>query len=153
MISRRTLLAGFLFPTGKLNLGIGTCSYHGLSMDAMIVQLQRLDIREIEMSRGEFMLFSKPKPEHFAAARAKFDAAGIRCVSYYAATIHDDAELETAIQGARRLGSANITGDATGSILQRIDERCTRGRGARYRPVRLLRILTRWTLSANSRRI
>lgn len=70
----------------------------GLSIDAMIVQLQRLDIREIEMSRGEFMLFSKPARERFAAAGANFDAAGIRCVSYYTATIHDDAEVETAMR-------------------------------------------------------
>jgi sugar phosphate isomerase/epimerase len=130
VISRRGFLGAAiyapLYRTGNLNLGIGTYSYHRLSMDAMIAQLQRLEIREIEMSRGEFMLFSKPKPDQFAAARAKFDAAGIRCVSYYSATIHDDAELETAIQGARLLGSRNITGDATGDILQRIDERFTR---------------------------
>jgi sugar phosphate isomerase/epimerase len=133
VISRRGFLgasaAAVCVPlpaAGKLNLGIGTYSYRALSIDAMIVQLERLKIREIEMSRGEFMLFSKPKREQFASARAKFDAAGIRCVSYYTATIHNDAELETAIGGARLLGSRNITGDATGGILQRIDERCTR---------------------------
>ena len=132
VISRRGFLGaaaaacGSLFGAGRLRIGIGTYSYHSLSIDAMIAQLQRLDIREIEMSRGEFMLFSKPNPERFAVARAKFDAAGIRCVSYYTATIHDDAELETAIQGAKLLGSSNITGDATGDILRRIDEGCTR---------------------------
>jgi inosose dehydratase len=115
-----------LLAAGKLNLGIGTYSYHSLTIDAMIVQLKRLDIREIEMSRGEFMLFSKPKPERFAAARAKFDQAGIRCVSYYTATIRNDVELDTAIEGAKLLGSKNITGDATGDILNRIEGRCTR---------------------------
>jgi len=115
-----------LFGAGKLNLGIGTYSYHSLSIDAMVTQLQRLAIRAIEMSRGEFMLFSKPKAERFASARAKFDAAGIHCVSYYTATIHDEAELDTAIQGAKLLGSRNITGDATGDILDRIEERCAR---------------------------
>lgn len=110
----------------KLKLGIGTYTYHSLSMDDMIVQLKRLAIREIEMSRGEFMLFSKPAPQRFAAARAKFDAAGIQCVSYYTATIKDDQDLENAIRGARLLGSRNITGDATGDILKRIDERCSR---------------------------
>src|ERR1700730_16874066 len=83
----------------KLNLGIGTFTYHSLSIDDMIVQLKRLQIDEIEMSRGEFMLFSKPKPERFESARAKFDQAGIQCVSYYTATIKDDAELDTAIRG------------------------------------------------------
>jgi sugar phosphate isomerase/epimerase len=131
--SRRRFLAAAaaaachrLYGAGRLRLGIGTYSYHGLSLDAMIVQLKRLEIREIEMSRGEFMLFSKPKPERFAEARSKFDASGIRCVSYYTATIHDDAELDAAIGGARLLGSQNITGDATGDMLRRIDERCTR---------------------------
>ncbi len=130
VISRRGFLASAacapLFGAAKLNLGIGTYSYHSLSIEAMIVQLKRLNIREIEMSRGEFMLFSKPKPGRFAAARARFDEAGIRCVSYYTATIHNDAELDTAIQGAKLLGSTNITGDATGEILGRIDERCSR---------------------------
>lgn len=133
MISRRAFLGASaaaaccpLLAAGKPAIGIGTFSYHGLSMDAMIVQLQRLQIREIEMSRGEFMLFSKPKPEQFAAAREKFDAAGIRCVSYYGATIENDGQLDVAIRGARILGSTNITGDATGDILQRIDERCAR---------------------------
>ena len=45
----------------KLNIGIGTYSYHNLSIDEMIVQLNTLRIQEIEMSRGEFMLFSKPE--------------------------------------------------------------------------------------------
>ena len=114
-----------LRAASKLKLGIGTYTYHSLSIDDMIVQLKRLQISEIEMSRGEFMLFSKPKPERFESARAKFDQAGIQCVSYYTATINDDAELDTAIHGAKLLGSRNITGDATGDILGRIDERCT----------------------------
>jgi sugar phosphate isomerase/epimerase len=121
MGSRRSLSGA-----GKLNLGIGTYSYHSLSLDAMIVQLKRLGIREVEMSRGEYMLFNNPKPEQFASARSKFDAAGIRCVSYYTATIRNNGELETAIQGAKLLGSRNITGDATGEILRHIDERCSR---------------------------
>jgi inosose dehydratase len=115
-----------LRAAGKLNLGIGTYTYHSLSIDDMIVQLKRLAIEEIEMSRGEFMLFSKPKPDRFESARKKFDAAGIRCVSYYTATIKDDAELDTAVGGAKLLGSRNITGDATGDMLRKIDERCTK---------------------------
>jgi sugar phosphate isomerase/epimerase len=133
MITRRAFttsaVAAACLPlsgAGKLNLGIGTYTYHSLSIDDMIVQLKRLQIKEIEMSRGEFMLFSKPKPERFASARAKFDQAGIQCVSYYTATIKDEAELDTAISGAKLLGSRNITGDATGDILKRIDERCTK---------------------------
>ncbi len=67
----------------------------------MIVQLKRLEIREIEMSRGEFMLFSKPSPEKFQSVRTKFDAAGIQCVSYYTATIKNDTDLDNAVRFAR----------------------------------------------------
>jgi sugar phosphate isomerase/epimerase len=92
----------------------------------MIVQLQALRIQEIEMSRGEFMLMSHPGEERFRGARTLFDTAGIRCVSYYAATIHDEPELDLAIRFAKLLGAGNITGDATGGpLLKRIDERCT----------------------------
>src|SRR5882672_2954699 len=133
MITRRVfttaaIAAGCLQlrAAGKLKLGIGTFTYHSLSIDDMIVQLKRLQIAEIEMSRGEFMLFSKPKPERFQSARTKFDQAGIRCVSYYTATINNEAELDTAVGGAKLLGSHNITGDATGDMLKRIDERCTK---------------------------
>ena len=109
----------------KLALGIGTYTYHSLSIDDMIVQLKRLKIAEIEMSRGEFMLFSRPTPEQFEGVKTKLDRAGIRSVSYYSATIKDDTDLENAIRFAKLLGATNVTGDATGSILQRIDERFT----------------------------
>ena len=92
-----------------LKIGIGTYSYHGLSMEAMIVQLQDLGIEEVEMSRGEFMLLSHPGDALFRAARSLLDQAGIRCVSYYSATIHDDAEIEMAIRWALRLVDADIT--------------------------------------------
>ena len=110
-----------LHADSKLNLGIGTYSYHSLSMDAMIVQLNALGVKEIEMSRGEFMLMNHPTDELFHSARTKFDQAGIRCVSYYTATIKEDADLENAVRFARILGSRNVTGDATGGILNRID--------------------------------
>jgi sugar phosphate isomerase/epimerase len=115
-----------LSAAGRLNLGIGTYTYHSLSIDDMIVQLKKLQIREIEMSRGEFMLFSKPSTEKFSSVKAKLDSAGIQCVSYYTATIKDDRDLDNAVRFAALLGSGNITGDATGDILKRIDERCTR---------------------------
>ena len=107
----------------KLKVGIGTYSYHNLSMDEMITQLDALRVEEIEMSRGEFMLMNHPTEEMFRAARIKLDRAGIRCVSYYTATIKEDKDLENAVQFAKLLGSSNVTGDATGSILNRIDRR------------------------------
>ncbi len=120
-------LASVLAPAAarKLNLGIGAYTYHSLSIDDMIVQLNRLQIREIEMSRGEFMLFSKPAPEKFQSVKSKLDRAGIQCVSYYTATIQDDTDLENAVRFAHLLGARNVTGDATGDILKRIDSRCT----------------------------
>jgi sugar phosphate isomerase/epimerase len=119
-------LAAKLPGATRLRIGIGTYSYHSLTMEAMVAQLNALDVREIEMSRGEFMLLSHPGEDRFRAARGLFDKAGIRCVSYYAATIHDEGELRLAIGFAKLLGSTNITGDATGAaLLQRIDEGCT----------------------------
>jgi sugar phosphate isomerase/epimerase len=119
------LSPGTLRAASNLNVGIGTYSYHNLSLDQMIVQLNALKVHEIEMSRGEFMLMNHPTEEQCRSARAKFDAAGIGCVSYYTATIKDDRDLDHAVHYARILGARNVTGDATGSILDRIDRRFT----------------------------
>jgi inosose dehydratase len=109
----------------RLNIGVGTFSYHNLSVDDMVIQLNALRIREIEMSRGEFMLLSHPQPELFRSTRVKLDRAGIRCVSYYAATIKDEKDVEDAVHFAKLLGSTNITGDGTESVLKLIDLRLT----------------------------
>lgn len=120
-------LAPLLKAAGHLRIGIGTYSYHNLSMEAMVAQLHALQVSEIEMSRGEFMLLSHPTEQRFQDARALFDRAGIRCVSYYAATIRDEHEVEQAIAFAKLLGASNITGDGTGdALLKQIDEDCTR---------------------------
>ena len=121
-------LGGASFPamaSGRLNIGVGTFSYHTLSIDDMIVQLTRLRIKEIEMSRGEFMLMKPPTPEMCQSARDKFDRAGIRCVSYYTATIKGDHDIEYAVRYAKILGARNVSGDATGPILHRIDRKFT----------------------------
>ena len=111
----------------RLRIGIGTYSYHSLTLEAMVAELKALGIDEIEMSRGEFMLLSHPDEDRFRSARALFDKAVIRCVSYYAATIHDGRELELAVRFARILGATNITGDGVGAaLLKLIDESCTR---------------------------
>jgi sugar phosphate isomerase/epimerase len=123
-------ILGSAFPLGartghSLEIGVGTFSYHLLSMDEMIVQLKALAITQIEMSRGEFMLMKPPTPEMCKSAREKFDRAGIECVSYYTATIKDDRDLDLAIRYAKLLGARNVSGDATGPILDRIDRRFT----------------------------
>lgn len=116
-------VASPLRALNRLNIGVGTFSYHNLSIDEMIVQLKALRIQEIEMSRGEFMLLSHPHAELFSTTRAKLDHADIRCVSYYAATIKDAGDIEDAVQFAKLLGSTNITGDGTEAILKQIDQR------------------------------
>ena len=110
----------------RLRIGIGTYTYHGLSMDDMIAQLTALRITEIEMSRGEFMLMHNPTDAMFQSAKAKLDRAGIRCVSYYPATIKDAPALNATVRFAKLLGAANVSGDATGEMLRHIDERFTR---------------------------
>jgi sugar phosphate isomerase/epimerase len=115
-----------LWAESRLRVGIGTYSYHNLSMDEMVVQLNALSVSEIEMSRGEFMLMNHPAEDLFRSARSKLDASGIRCISYYSATIKDDHDLNSAVSFAKILGVKNITGDATGDILKRIDQRLTR---------------------------
>ena len=118
-------MAAPLHAFSSLNIGVGTYSYHGLSIDDMIVQLNALRVREIEMSRGEFMLLSHPEDQLFRTTREKLDRAGIRCVSYYAATIKTDGDIDNAVRFARLLGSTNITGDATEDVLKQIDQRLT----------------------------
>jgi sugar phosphate isomerase/epimerase len=112
----------------RLNVGVGTFSYHLLSLDDMIVQLKANHIREIEMSRGEFMLMKPPKQEMVETARRKLDTAGIRCVSYYTATIKNRQDLDYALRYAGIFGATNISGDATGPILHEIDRRFTQAR-------------------------
>lgn len=109
----------------KLRLGIGAYTFHNLSIDAMIEQLRALKISEIEMSRGEFMTFNHPPPEKFESFRKKIDAAGIRCVSYYAPTIKQQSDLDDAVRNARLLGAMNISGDPVGDMLKAVDKRLT----------------------------
>ena len=109
----------------QLDVGVGAYSYHSLTLDAMIAQLSSLKISEIEMSRGEFMLMNHPGDDLFQAARSKLDRAGIRCISYYSATITSDQDLGNAVRFAKILGARNISGDATGSILSQIENHCS----------------------------
>jgi len=135
-MTRRTFTQTFVAGAGaigarmqaahRLNIGIGTYTYHGVPIDGMIARLTALGITEIEMSRLEFMLMKPPTDEMCRSARNQFDRAGIRCVSYYSATIKDDQDLDRAVRFARLLGSGNVSGDATGDMLRKIDERFSR---------------------------
>jgi sugar phosphate isomerase/epimerase len=73
------------------------------------------------------MLLSHPHDDLFLSTRKKLDQAGIRCVSYYAATINDENDVATAIRFAKFLGATNITGEGAISreLLLKIDRRVT----------------------------
>jgi sugar phosphate isomerase/epimerase len=105
----------------KLNIGVSAYSYHNLSFDEMVAQLTALQIKEIEMSRGEFMLMNHPDERLFRLARVKLERVGIRCVSYYSATIQEEDDLYRAARFAKILGVKHVSGDATGVMLSRID--------------------------------
>lgn len=111
-----------------MRLGIGAYTYHNLSIDAMIEEMQALHITEMEMSRGEFMTFKHPPIETFETFRRKIDAAGIRCVSYYAPTIKTQQDLDDSVRFAKALGATNITGDPEGDMLRAVDDRLTKER-------------------------
>jgi len=105
----------------KLNIGVSAYSYHNLSFEEMVEQLTALQIKEIEMSRGEFMLMNRPDERLFRLARMKLEKAGIRCASYYSATIKEEDDLYRAMRFAKILGVKHVTGDATGNMLSQID--------------------------------
>jgi hypothetical protein len=123
----KTLAAGLaatavpLHASTRLNVGIGTYSYHNLSMEQMIVQLNALGVEEIEMSR-QFMLMNHPTDDMFHARAGsiaqKFAAYRIT------ATLKEDAD-ETRRRFAQSLGSRNVTGDARATFTNRIDQRFT----------------------------
>jgi sugar phosphate isomerase/epimerase len=114
-----------LHAARKLRVGVGTYSYHNLSLNDMLVQLRALRVEEVEMSRGEFMLLSHPTGDLFRTARAKLDRAGIHCVSYYAATLKANQDVEDALRFAKLLGARNVTGDGPAAILAQVDKRFT----------------------------
>jgi sugar phosphate isomerase/epimerase len=120
------------YALAPLTIGIGTFSYHALSFDDMMAQLEillptnGLHNQQIEMSRGEYMVMSHPTDELFRTAKTKLDKAGIKCVSYYAATLKNEQEVAQAVAFAKLLGAHNITGDATGTdLLKHIDRSVT----------------------------
>ena len=114
-----------LFAFSKLDIAIGSYSYHSISLDDMIVQLKLLRIREIEISQDEYILLTNPKEDLFHSTREKLDRAGIRCWSYYAGPIQNDQDIDRAIRFATILGSGNITGDAPAPVLHPIDVKLT----------------------------
>jgi hypothetical protein len=71
------------------------------------------------------LVMNHPGDDLFHSARTKLDRAGIRCVSYYSATIKDGRISRKCCASRRFLGSQNVSGDATGNILTRVDQCCS----------------------------
>ena len=69
------------YALAPLTIGIGTFSYHALSFDDMMAQLEillptnGLHNQQIEMSRGEYMVMSHPSDELFRTAKAKLETS------------------------------------------------------------------------------
>ena len=117
-----------------VEIGIGTFSYHALSMDDMMAQLEILlptdewssQPTDRDVPRRVYGDEPPLPTSCFKTTRAKLDKAGIRCVSYYAATLKNEQDAASAVRFAKLLGAHNITGDATGSgLLKHIDRSVT----------------------------
>ena len=142
MLTRRTFLTATgaclaastlpAYALAPLTIGISTYCYHALPFDDMVAQLQillptnGLHNQQIEMSLPKFMLTNKPNDELFRDARTKLDKAGIRCVSYYAATLKNEQDVADAVRFAQLLGAHNITADGPAAeLLHPIDRSVT----------------------------
>src|SRR5689334_9643992 len=76
----------------RFELGIGTYTYRGLSLDRMIEDLNALKIRQVEISSPDYFL-PNVKPENVPALRARLQRAGITPVSYFCGDIKTQADL------------------------------------------------------------
>jgi hypothetical protein len=77
----------------------------------MINQLKRLQIAEIEMSMGGFMLFGGNGPGEVRGGEEQGPDRPASGAPHTTATIKDDTGFENAIRFAGMLGARNVTGD------------------------------------------
>jgi sugar phosphate isomerase/epimerase len=92
----------------------------------ILLPMNGLNNQEIEMSRSEFTVTNRPGDEMVGSVRKQLDGAGIRCISYYSATLKTGQDVADAVRFAKLLGARNITGDATGNdLLKQIDQSVT----------------------------
>ncbi|HVG39077.1 MAG TPA: sugar phosphate isomerase/epimerase family protein [Pyrinomonadaceae bacterium] len=135
-LPRRTFLAGCgaalvaaPAPGGatkaRFTLGIGTYTYHSLSIDEMIEHLVAIQVRRIELSSPDYFLPSL-KMESIPVLKAKLDRAKITVDSYFCGSINNESDLNRTVLAAKGLGSSHVTGDGPGSSFKMIDERFTR---------------------------
>ncbi len=138
VISRRNFLATFGIGTmvfghlraaaarkARFELGIGTYTYRGLTIEQMISDLNTLKIRQIEVSSPDYFL-TNVKLEAVPALKAKLERAGIKPVSYFCGDIKTQADLDLTVRVAQALGANHVSGAAAGDALKMIDTRFTR---------------------------
>jgi sugar phosphate isomerase/epimerase len=114
-------------PKARFELGIGTYTYRGVSLEQMVEDLKALSIRQVEVSLPDYFL-PKVKPETVPSLRTKLENAGIKPVSYFCGDIKSQADLDLTVQVTQALGANHVSGAAVGETLKMIDARFTRER-------------------------
>jgi sugar phosphate isomerase/epimerase len=135
MITRRDFITGIgagLLVFGKtkgtqarLDLGIGTYTYRGMTEDQMIEDLNALKIQRIELSSPDYFL-PGVKLDAVQSLRAKLHRAGITAVSYFCGDIKTEEDINSTVNAARELGVNHVSGSAVGPVLKTVDSRFTR---------------------------
>jgi hypothetical protein len=111
-------------PPTQFTLGMGTFTLRALNLEEMTAALGHWDLRDIEMSRPDFMLHNGiPEPRRVEQCRRLFDRGGIRCLSYLPGGLRDERDLEASVRIALTLGAANISADNINVPLSLIDSR------------------------------
>jgi inosose dehydratase len=111
--------------TARFELGIGTYTYRGISIDQMIQDLNALKIQRIELSSPDYFL-PNVKLEALPALREKLQRGGINAISYFCGEIKTQADLDLTVQVVRGLGANHVSGSAVGEALKMVDARFSR---------------------------
>src|SRR5436309_10863921 len=110
-------LAGGRKSKARFELGIGTYTYRGVSLDQMIQDLTALKIREIEISLPDYFL-PKVKLDAVPALRAKLEPAGIKAVSYFCGDIKTPVDVDLTVRVTQGLGANHVSGSAVREALK-----------------------------------
>ena len=112
---------------GGIQVGVQSYTFRAFDIDRMIAAMTSVGLTSAELWDGHLHP-TKATEADFKAARAKFDAAGIK-ISAYCPNFPTDAtddHLERAFRGAGLLGTNVMTSSLEKPILDRVDERCRR---------------------------
>jgi sugar phosphate isomerase/epimerase len=106
----------------RFDLGIGTYTFRGLSVDAMIDDLRALKIHHIELSSPDYFL-PGVNLDSVPSLQRMLAHAGITAVSYFCGDIKTAGDVDLTIQVVRALGARHVSGAAVGDALKMIDTR------------------------------